>query len=850
MTSLSICPIGTCRIHQPLRICTQHYPIALEHGRNYGYIHTSTEALQQLHFMKGEKKFSDDIKPLIFRPGTSASFVLTPHHQADIYMVEISSNKLHYIDDQPIQCNYTYRYFSDFFANSERAKLFWSMAGDDQINARRKVLEEMPVFQRLSSDDRELLARIQRRNLADDEIARDMEEITQIIGRDKLVFVTHVNACTADSAVINRRSALIKLVREKGKHLDVACYDPTPLMRRLGQINAIANDGLDLAHYTDLFNERLGEDWYKIFVLPRLDASTFHDVPSPEESQLAEIEALWNAGKHLSASRQLHEALRNQFASRRHRILLGRMQYELGDFENAIRHLQSAKEQGDTNDEKNDLMLMRAYFRIGQYREARLCAQALLSDETVTLEIMHVCAVSATHLGEHTAALGEWKQLFRLSDDKAEAAQAVLSLLEAMADKDAVLDWVEKVLEVLPTHGPCFVVLWNQRLAEADRAGLLELASRPVVLSEQEAFNLTCRTAEQGFALPAALLVVAHALPESHDPEVTAWFKNQAGKWLQEGMSQLDEGELLKAADNIQARACLPAINNTLRRARRSLEQKMRVDIRRAFQQKRYEEVMEISLIASQTLTSFPELNSFTGRAAYAQGDITTALLYLRRAASEEDATVVAKVLLARTAARSGEHIEEAIDTYQELLGSHPTEAWVSDEAKRHIPRLESRLTRVAREMLTQGEYDKAWELLKRAENVDANNPAVSREKKRVISALYSRLKSLAPDNVSERLMIGETILRFAPEDTVGLKAAATAAMRTHRFTEALHYWSLLRTHSEKPELIDANINKCHMWIDRAQRKKQPDTFMPTVSIFPAFDSPCSHAELVMDQPL
>ncbi len=495
-------------------------------------------------------------------------------------------------------------------------------------------------------------------------------------------------------------------------------------------------------------------------------------------------------------------------------------------------------------------MLMRAYFRMGQYREARSCAQTLLSDETVTLEIMHVCAVSATHLGEHTAALGEWKQLFRLSADKAEAAQAVLSLLEAMEDKDAVLDWVEKVLEVLPTHGPCFVVLWNQRLAEADRTGLLELASRPVVLSEQEAFNLTCRTAEQGFAMPAALLAVAHALPESHDLEVTAWFKNQAGKWLQDGMSQLNEGALLIAADNIQARACLPPINNTLRRARRSLEQKMRVDIRRAFQEKRYEEVMEISLIAHHTLTSFPELNSFTGRAAYAQGDTTTALLYLRRAASEEDATVVARVLLARTAARSGEHIEEAIDTYQELLGSHPTEAWVSDEAKRQISRLESRLTRVAREMLTHGEYDKAWELLKRAENVDGDNPAVSREKKRVISSLYSRLKSLAPDNVSERLMIGETILRFAPDDTVGLKAAATGAMRTHRFTEALHYWSLLRTHSEKPELIDAYINKCHLWIDRARRKKQSDIFMPTLSVLPAIDSPCSRSEWVMDQPL
>jgi tetratricopeptide (TPR) repeat protein len=838
MTSLIICPIGTCRIHQPLRISTQRYPIALAHGRNYGYVHTSTEALQQLRFINGEKNFSDEVQKLFFRPGTSASFMSSPHTPADLYLVEISSNRLHTVDGQPIQCNYTYRYFSDFFSNNERANLFWSMARDDQIASRRTMLENIPAFQRLSLDDRELLARIQRRDLSDDEIERDMEEIVQLVGRDKLVFVTHVNACTPDNAVIGRRNALIRMVRETAKRMDVVCYDPTPLMRRLEQVNAIANDGLDLAHYTDLFNERLCEDWYKVFILPRLDTSSLNDVTPQEEGQFTDIEALWNAGQHLDASRQVHEALRSQPDLRRHRMLLGRMQYELGDYENAIRNLQSAQELGGTNDEKNDLMLMRAYFRMEQYREARSCAQALLSDETVTLEIMRVCAVSATHLNEQAVALGEWKQLFRLGEDKAEAAQAVLNLLEATADTDAVLNWVGEVLDVLPTHGPCFAVLWNQRIAQANRAGLLEMASRTVELSEWGAFELVQRAALQNFSVPAALLAAAHALPDSRDPEIAAWVKQQAAHWLQQGIDQLDAGELLEAADNIQARAHLSPINNTLRRVRRTLEQKMRVEIRRAFQEKRYEEVMKISLIANQTLTRFPELDSFTGRAAYAQGDNETALLYLKRAASEEDATVVAKILLARTAARSGDHIEEAIDAYKELLQSEPAEEWVQTEAQRQIPRLESRLARVAREMLTQNEYDRAWALLERAENVDADNPAVAREKKRVISTLYSRLKSLDPDNVSERLVLGETILRFSPDDAVGLKAAATGAMRTHRFTEALHYWSLLRTYSEKPELIDANIKKCHLWIDRARRKKQSGVFIPRVSIMPAIDGP------------
>lgn len=833
MTSLSICPIGTCRIHQPLRIGTRRYPIAFEHGRNYGYVHTSTEALQQLRFMYGERNFSDDILPLIFRPGTPSSFISSSHTPADLYLVEIASNKLHTIDGQPIQCNYTYRYFSDFFSNSERTKLFWSMAGDSQIANRRKILEDIPAFQRLSPDDRELLARIQRRDLSDDEIARDMEEIAQLIGNDKLVFVTHVNACTPDNAVIDRRNALIRMVRETAKRMTVACYDPTPLMRRLGQINAIANDGLDLAHYTELFNDRLGEDWYKTFVLPRLDTSIIHELVPLEEGRLSDIEALWNAGQHLDASRQLHEALRSQPELCRHRILLGRIQYELGDYENAIRNLQSVRDPGATNDEKSDLMLMRAYFSIGQYREARSCAQALLSDELVTQETLRVCAVSATHLGDRATALGEWKQLFHLSEDKAEAAQAVLQLLEATADKDAIQKWVEEVLDVLPTHGPCFAVLWNQRIEKADRAGLLEIACRPAQLSEQTVLDLASNAATQGFAVPAALLAATHGLSDSRDPEATAWTKQQAANWLQHGLNQLDVGDLLEAADSIQARAHWPPFNNALRRARRALEQKMRIDIRRAFQEKRYGDVMGISEIANQTLTRFPELDSFTGRAAYAQGDIATAFLYLKRAASEEDATVVAKVLFARSAAHSGEHIEEAIDTYQELLQGEPIETWVHTEAQRQVLRLQGHLTRVARETLAKGEYDRAWALIERAENADVDSSVISREKKRVISALYSRLKTLEPDNVSERLMLGETILRFSHDDEVGLKAAATGAMRTHRFTDALHYWSLLRRYSEKPELIDVNISKCNLWIERARRKTQ----LNSVPTHPAMSS-------------
>src|SRR3546814_19774317 len=68
MTAFTIAPIGTCRIHTPLRDGAGRYPITLQLGRNYGFVHTTAEALQQARFMFGQADIPADVKRLIFRP--------------------------------------------------------------------------------------------------------------------------------------------------------------------------------------------------------------------------------------------------------------------------------------------------------------------------------------------------------------------------------------------------------------------------------------------------------------------------------------------------------------------------------------------------------------------------------------------------------------------------------------------------------------------------------------------------------------------------------------------------------------------------------------------------------------
>ena len=53
-------------------------------------------------------------------------------------MVELSSRKLLTIDGHPIQSNYLARYFSEFFADRARTRLFWSMASADRLAGARR----------------------------------------------------------------------------------------------------------------------------------------------------------------------------------------------------------------------------------------------------------------------------------------------------------------------------------------------------------------------------------------------------------------------------------------------------------------------------------------------------------------------------------------------------------------------------------------------------------------------------------------------------------------------------------------------------------------------------------------
>lgn len=98
--------------------------------------------------------------------------------------------------------------------------------------------------------------------------------------------------------------------------------------------------------------------------------------------------------------------------------------------------------------------------------------------------------------------------------------------------------------------------------------------------------------------------------------------------------------------------------------------------------------------------------------------------------------------------------------------------------------------------------------------------PEVDHEKRRILAVMYAEARALESSSTTERLALGERILQLVPDDPIGLRLAAVGAMRLHRFEQALPYWRALQERSDNPAQYDHYIERCQVWIDKANRRK------------------------------
>ena len=245
----------------------------------------------------------------------------------------------------------------------------------------------------------------------------------------------------------------------------------------------------------------------------------------------------------------------------------------------------------------------------------------------------------------------------------------------------------------------------------------------------------------------------------------------------------------------------------------------MRLGVRAALVAGNHKEVIDLTDIALDTQVDFPELHAMRGRAADALGDKKTAMRHLEQAAANESAPFSTQLHFARVAFNGG-WFGEAIDAYKMVLAHASADQSAKEEAERQLGRLGPRAIRGAREILSAGDPKAAWTLLERVAQSWPGMTEVDHEKRRILAVMYAEARGLDSSSTTERLALGERILQLVADDPIGLRLAAVGAMRLHRFEQALPYWRALQERSDNPAQYDHYIQRCLVWIDKANRRK------------------------------
>lgn len=277
-----ITPIGSCRIYGPLREYGVQLGFQLNASRVFGLMHSSAEAVQQMHAFTGEFSCEDALWPLIARGKEFAHFQAQVHKKSDLYIVELSSAKVIEIDDTVLQLNYLNTHFSDFFSDSKRAVAFTQHCMKDDPVEVETFLDEVWNSTPEQREDAEILRRINIYMSTEQTLYEDICKLQE--GLTNVMIVTHVNAKNENSAPLLSREKYINQVIAAANRAGAMLYNPTDLMDIVGQQNAIEDHSTAFAHFIGKFNGDIFFDWLDNTLLPMIDAA-IQDAPEENNQE-------------------------------------------------------------------------------------------------------------------------------------------------------------------------------------------------------------------------------------------------------------------------------------------------------------------------------------------------------------------------------------------------------------------------------------------------------------------------------------------------------------------------------------------------------------------------------------
>lgn len=260
----TITGLGSCRIVTPIRRGAPRQGFRMNHVRNYGFVHSSAEVVQQARFMRGEWQPDPRIWPLISPKRDLLEMLGREHVVSDVYIVEISSLKDVSLGEARIQLNYLSRAFPSLFADAPLRSRFWAEVRKNDHSSLAAFLLDCQQKGLITPEEAEVLVQIRLTPMSVEDIRKDVEWLLRVL--PKVVFVTHVQAKLPDGSDLPEGVQLIDTVRTAVQAAGGLVYDPTDLMLSVGQDHAMEHDSL--THYRDDFADRLFDDLHDRLLAP------------------------------------------------------------------------------------------------------------------------------------------------------------------------------------------------------------------------------------------------------------------------------------------------------------------------------------------------------------------------------------------------------------------------------------------------------------------------------------------------------------------------------------------------------------------------------------------------------
>lgn len=801
----TISTIGSCRIATPARLSRMRYGYAVNGDRNYGFCHTSAEAVQQLKFMQGKLSLPENLWRMVARRRDRDTMLGQEHSPSDLYIVELASAKRVMHGDVCVQLNYLAEEFRDFFSDSSRVREFWSLCkkGDaDEIDTFLSVHWSSTVEQKAEST---ILRDLRMTMTTEEEIRSDIRYI--IDNTQNVFFVTHVDAVAQDGKTIPSRSKFIDLSTRAVLAEGGVVYNPTARMNEMGQNIAIEDYSDSLAHFTEDFCHLFFWDWYELGLQPAMDAK----VRSAGECAVKEIlvpniKSMISADLTTGLSERL-AALTNELGPLPDLIM---MQSDLDVLENtpdkALERLSNLFNMDPLNAVVGAQLLQAAIDN----------ARSGLVLSTLTSMLKNSFEVDAQPIFEFAYFLKSKGQLEDSASCLILGYRAAAELLTA----DQAALYCNVMISIRPD------IL--KQLPKLDQDRLMELVAGPLrinlalLLQHDEMLQL-CRD-DLRLLSGDQLQDIAQGLSDGGERTLAVdmlatWLEvNGLDRLMHLGLRKLVDGwfdEILtqgvSRAELISSLAKLlraHPLHRSARRELRSLHITLRDEIRAAYKGKNIETLR--SLLADNAALPEPmvELNVFLARTLFEKREYPEVLTLTADVLKRAPDHILMWLLRMRSAYRLGD-ILVTYEAAQEICTlSTDDSQHMHEEAQSYIDRIPAAALRAVR---NEEDLFVAYRLFSLAQkNVEYVERAEMR-KARIENLIVKNVRTLEVDDPERQFEnISAMALDLFPENERLLQSAGRYYVRRKDFKNALPFWERIVRLSPQNSTYKQQLERCY----------------------------------------